>query len=153
MEAVSPRQPLPCQAPALCREEDLMAKFWKCIYMCGIQISEMGAYVKLSSTKYAHLYCHEAVVAADAHKRIMNEIREKEQQEREAREREAQEAREQAMAAAEQAKMVAERERTNRIIAAQNNPLPPKLVPTPQAPPKPKEPEVKKDRMELLDLD
>lgn len=33
-------------------------KSWPCVYECGTPVSELGAYVKVSSTKYAHLNCH-----------------------------------------------------------------------------------------------
>jgi hypothetical protein len=41
-------------------------KSWPCVYECGNPVSDMGAYVKISLTKYAHLSCFGKVIGEQA---------------------------------------------------------------------------------------
>lgn len=133
-----------------------MAKSWKC-ELCGETVTELGSYMKLTSTRYAHGQCYTdaqyARGVADGRKEILDEQREaaERQAQREKAEREAREAREKAEA--ERRAEIAERERVNRIRAQQAMPLPPLVQPkAPEV--KPAEPEKPKpDRFQLIDLE
>lgn len=101
-------------------------KSWPCVY-CTQLISEIGAYVKLTASKYAHLVCHNQAVSAATRVAVEQEqaAQRAEQELREARERQEQAERERARE--ERRAEVAERERTNRIEAQRAMPLPPRV--------------------------
>lgn len=52
-----------------------MAKTWKCVY-CDELVTELGAHVKISSSKYAHKGCYDEVAARDIIANYINEQRE-----------------------------------------------------------------------------
>jgi len=116
-------------------------KTWAC-EICHQNVSEIGAYAKLTTTKYAHLSCWQ-----DFYKRAGIAEYLKVQQEATARAEQERQVRE--CAKRERVQEVQERERTNRIQAALNNPLPPKVEPVKKTlePEKPRP-----DRFDLIDI-
>lgn len=128
-------------------------KSWMCD-ICNNQVSEIGAYTKLSANKYVHSACYwnKALQQGfeSGRQQILSEQRDAaiRKHEQEVRERVAREARE--AAESDRRAEVAERERTNRIQAALNNPLPAKIEP--KKPDAPKEEAPRKDRFDLIDI-
>ncbi len=111
-----------------------MAKSWKCD-LCGGAISELGAYAKISLSHYMHVRCLAEQEQEVGRVALLAEQAQKAEQERREQERIHEERAARERAEAERRKEVAERERTNAILAAQKIPMPPRVTP-PAAEPK-----------------
>lgn len=144
------------------------AKSWAC-EICQETVSELGSYIKLALNRYAHGGCFYNKAREEGIGIGRQEIIDKiakgaaEKIERDAKEHEERVAREKAEA--ERRAEVAERERTNRILAAQKQPMPPLFQPQttivvgptqptrPAATPEIREPEAQGKLIRPIDLD
>ena len=118
--------------------------------ICGNPVAEMSAYAKLASVKYAHLSCFNHVVLEQGRRRGRQEVLDEQAAARALEEKAHQEKAAYERAEAERRLEIQERERTNRIQAAKNNPLPPKVEPRKE---EPKDDQEKPDRFKLIDIE
>ncbi len=120
--------------------------------VCRESVSQIGSYVKLSATRWAHGQCfgderYKAGVA-DGREQVVREIENARRVKEESDQRAEVERRARESAMAERRLEVQERERVNKVEAQRAMPLPPKFSPPPKEPEAPA-----KSRFELLDLD